>query len=96
MARFLFRLPDVGEGVTEAEIMDWHVKHNRALHERLLALRVVTESIPWVNGSERQSVIEVAPNFWRATARYGFMERPDIPVLLRQAQAQGCVSGGWA
>ncbi|MFZ3325734.1 MAG: hypothetical protein WA231_07485 [Methylocella sp.] len=33
---------------------------------------------------------EVAPNFWRATARYGFMERPDIPVLLRQAHTQGC------
>jgi KUP system potassium uptake protein len=71
-------------------VMAWHVKHNRALHEQLLALRVVTESIPWVNESERQSVIEVAPNFWRATARYGFMERPDIPVLLRQAHTQGC------
>ncbi|MDQ6869675.1 MAG: KUP/HAK/KT family potassium transporter [Pseudomonadota bacterium] len=71
-------------------VMDWHVKHNRALHEQLLALRVVTESIPWVNESERQSVIAVVPNFWRATARYGFMERPDIPALLRQAQAQGC------
>ncbi len=71
-------------------VMDWHVKHNRALHEQLLALRVLTESIPWVEESERQSVIEVAPNFWRATARYGFMERPDIPVLLRQAQAQDC------
>ncbi len=35
-------------------------------------------------------MIEVAPNFWRATARYGFMERPDIPVLLRQARAKGC------
>jgi len=71
-------------------VMDWHVRHNRALHEQLLVLRVVTESIPWVKESERQSVIEVAPNFWRTTARYGFMERPDIPVLLRQAQAQGC------
>ena len=27
---------------------------------------------------------EVAPNFWRATARFGFMERPDIPVLLNR------------
>jgi KUP system potassium uptake protein len=71
-------------------VMAWHVKHNRALHEQLLVLRVVTESIPWVNELERQSVIEVAPNFWRATARYGFMERPDIPALLRQARAQGC------
>jgi KUP system potassium uptake protein len=71
-------------------VMVWHVKHNRALHEQLLAFRVVMESIPWVKESERQSVTEVAPNFWRATARYGFMERPDIPVLLRQAHTQDC------
>ena len=36
------------------------------------------------------ATIEVAPNFWRVTARYGFMERPDIPALLRQAREQGC------
>jgi KUP system potassium uptake protein len=31
-----------------------------------------------------------APRFWRATARYGFMERPDIPVLLQTACTGGC------
>ena len=34
-------------------VMVWHVKHNRALHEHLFALNVVTESIPWVKDSER-------------------------------------------
>ncbi|HUB63420.1 MAG TPA: potassium transporter Kup [Methylocella sp.] len=71
-------------------VVVWHVKHNKALHEHLFALRVVTESVPWVKESERLATIEVAPNFWRATARYGFMERPDIPALLRQAHVQGC------
>ncbi|MGB6175854.1 MAG: KUP/HAK/KT family potassium transporter [Methylocella sp.] len=94
-ARKIPRVPGAGVFLTWTSsgtppVMDWHVRHNRALHEQLLVLRVVTESIPWVKESERQSVIEVAPNFWRATARYGFMERPDIPILLRQAQAQGC------
>ena len=28
--------------------------------------------------------------FLCVTARYGFMERPDIPALLRQAREQGC------
>jgi len=51
---------------------------------------IVTESIPQIKESERLATIEVAPNFWRATARYGFMERPDIPNLLKQARAQGC------
>jgi KUP system potassium uptake protein len=71
-------------------LMVWHVKHNRALHEHLFALRVVTESVPWIKESERLALLEVAPNFWRATARHGFMERPDIPKFLQQAREQGC------
>jgi KUP system potassium uptake protein len=74
-------------------VVVWHVKHNRALHDHLFALRVVTESIPRIKESERLATIEMAPNFWRATARYGFMERPDIPNLLKQAREQGCSIG---
>jgi KUP system potassium uptake protein len=72
-------------------VMIWHVKHNRALHERLFVLNVVTESVSWVRTADRLTVAEVAPNFWRARARYGFMERPDIPALLQQAHdTYGC------
>ena len=71
-------------------VMVWHLKHNRALHERLFVLTVNTEPIPWVQSSERLAIEEIAPRFWRASARYGFMERPDIPALLRQACEQGC------
>ena len=71
-------------------VMVWHLKHNRALHERLFVLTAITESVPWIDAAERLSVTEIAPRFWRATARYGFMERPDIPALLAQARAGGC------
>jgi KUP system potassium uptake protein len=71
-------------------LMVRHVKHNRALHADLFALRVVTDSVPWIKESERLALLEVAPNFWRAVARHGFMERPDIPKLLQQAREQGC------
>jgi KUP system potassium uptake protein len=71
-------------------IMVWHVTHNRALHERLLVLTVHPESVPWLEESERLTIQEIAPKFWRASARYGFMERPDIPALSRQAYEQGC------
>ena len=33
MGRYLFRLPDVGEGVTEAEIVAWHVKPGDRIRE---------------------------------------------------------------
>jgi KUP system potassium uptake protein len=71
-------------------VMVWHVKHNRALHEKLLVLTVTTDSVPWIEDSERLTFEEIAPRFWRAAARYGFMERPDIPALLHHAHGLGC------
>jgi len=71
-------------------VMVWHVKQNRALHEHVLALRVLVDSVPWIPDSERLSVTMIAPNVWRATAHYGFMERPDIPALLAEARDHGC------
>jgi KUP system potassium uptake protein len=70
--------------------MTFHVKHNRALHQHLFALTMVTRSTPWVRQEERLTIVSVAPDFWRGTARYGFMETPDIPKLLRDSQRYGC------
>ncbi|MEP9372746.1 KUP/HAK/KT family potassium transporter [Mesorhizobium sp. KR1-2] len=74
-------------------VMVRHVERNRALHEHLLALTVEIQSIPRIKSKARLSMEEVAPNFWRAIAQYGFMERPDIPALLRQAQIKECGIG---
>jgi len=71
-------------------VMIWHVKHNRALHEHLFVLRVEILSVPWVAPANRLSIVEVAPNFWRAEARFGFMERPHIPELLASSKSLGC------
>ncbi len=89
------RVPGTALFLTRTErdvppVMEWHVKHNRALHSRIFVLTVTTESVPWITDAERLHFEEIAPNFWRATARYGFMERPDIPKLLRKAYAGGC------
>ena len=67
--------------------MLWHVKHNRALHSHLIALVVRTEPIPWVGEDARVTTEQIGDNFWRLSARYGFMERPDIPRLLELAHA---------
>src|SRR5215831_15360227 len=71
-------------------VMIWHVKHNRALHEHLFVLRVDVLSVPWVAAGNRLSIEEIVPNFWRAEARFGFMERPHIPELLTSSKALGC------
>jgi KUP system potassium uptake protein len=87
------RVPGTGVFLTRTArdappVMIWHVKHNRALQENLFVLNVVTESIPWIKNSERLLLAEVQPNYWRATVKFGFMERPDIPAVLKQACLQ--------
>jgi KUP system potassium uptake protein len=89
------RVPGTAVFITRAQkdappVLVWHIKHNRALHERVLILTAVTESVPRIRRGVRLKVEGVAPGMWRAMARFGFMERPDVPALLRQANALGC------
>jgi KUP system potassium uptake protein len=89
------RVPGTAVFLTRAQrdtppVMVWHVKHNRSLHHRVLALTVMIEPIPRVADSDRASASPMGPEFWRAVARFGFMERPDIPRLLVQLQGLGC------
>jgi KUP system potassium uptake protein len=53
-------------------------------------LNAVGESVPRINDSQRLVLTEVQPNYWRGTAHFGFMERPDIPAVLKQASVQHC------
>jgi KUP system potassium uptake protein len=71
-------------------VMVWHVKHNRALHEHLFVLRVEIHSVPWISSGKRMTIEEVAPDFWRGHAHFGFMERPHIPELLAAGKSLGC------
>ena len=89
------RVPGTAVFLTRAQkdappVLVWHIKHNRALHERVLILTAHIEPVPRIRGSERLTIEDVAPGMWRATARFGFMERPDVPTLLRQANTLGC------
>ncbi len=91
------RVPGTGVFLTRTErgappVMVWHVKHNRALHEYVFVLRVEVLPVPWVDPSNRITLETVAHNFWRAEARFGFMERPHIPELLAQSKSQGCTA----
>ena len=43
MARFLFRLPDIGEGITQAEIVTWHVRVGQRIAEDQSLCDVMTD-----------------------------------------------------
>jgi KUP system potassium uptake protein len=94
-AKGIPRVPGTAVFLTRTEqdtppVMIWHIKHNRALHQHLFVLHVEILSVPWVASAKRIAVTEVAKDFWRADARFGFMERPHIPELLTASKSLGC------
>ena len=70
-------------------VLSWHVKQNRSLHENVLALTLTTVSTPRVAEESRVTLTREANHFWRAEARYGFMERADVVRTLAECQRRG-------
>lgn len=66
-------------------VLIWHVKRNHALQENIFILNIITQSIPWVKTANRLTVEEVYPKVWRGVASYGFMQRPNVPTVLKNA-----------
>jgi KUP system potassium uptake protein len=60
-----------------------HLRHNQALHERILLVKVVVDDEPRVPTVDRVKVEALSSGFYRITVRYGFMQSPNIPVALR-------------
>ena len=65
-----------------------HLKHNKALHERVVLLSVIGAETPAVEPAGRVSVEELGQGFFRVTATYGFMEQPSMPEILQLCDAQ--------
>ncbi|WP_392538637.1 potassium transporter Kup [Legionella sp. 227] len=66
----------------------WHVRQNRALQKKVFILKIDTKSIPWVKSTERITLKKIYPNVWRIVASYGFMERPNVPRVMRQVMSK--------
>jgi KUP system potassium uptake protein len=94
-ARGVPRVPGTAVFLTRAvggvpPVMVWHLRQNRSLHERVVVLRVLTASKPRVHWPDLMTVAREGDSVWRVTAHFGFMQRPDIPKLLAEAQKKGC------
>ncbi|UZF95381.1 potassium transporter Kup [Bosea sp. NBC_00550] len=69
------------------------VRHNHALHERVLLVTGKLEEIPRVPDENRMQVIELAPGVTRVILHFGFMETPRIPDGLRCGADRGLLPG---
>ena len=68
MARYEFKLPDIGEGIAEAEIVAWHVKVGDTIKEDQPLVDVMTEKAENDFEEKRDAAFEAltgAPGFRR-------------------------------
>ncbi len=66
-----------------------NIKHNRVLHEQNITVTIETQEIPHVPPKERMQAQELGESFYRVVLRYGFMEDPDVPSVLRKLSQNG-------
>jgi KUP system potassium uptake protein len=66
-----------------------HVERLRVLHEHLVILTIATARVPYTQRGKRTTVEELGGGLYRVTGTYGFMEHPDVPALLAEAQRSG-------
>ncbi|MCP3099058.1 potassium transporter Kup [Myxococcus sp. K15C18031901] len=66
-----------------------NLKHNKVLHEQVVLLTILSEDVPHVPPAERVEVEPLEQGFVRVVARYGFMENPSIPDVLKRCREKG-------
>jgi KUP system potassium uptake protein len=66
-----------------------NIKFNRVMHERVVLLTVVTREVPRVAAAKRLTVTPVCEGIVRLVAQVGFMEKPNITAILRDAESLG-------
>jgi KUP system potassium uptake protein len=66
-----------------------HVKANKVLHENVVLLSIITQEVPYALESDRLEVREIGEGVWRALARYGYMESPDVTMLIEEIRNRG-------
>ncbi len=65
------------------------LKHNQVLHEQVVLLTIMTLNDPTVPEEARVRVTQLHAGFWRVIGRYGFMETPNVPDIMKRAASQG-------
>ena len=63
-----------------------NLQTNRVLHSQTIVMTLHTASVPRVDFGSRVRLHELRPGLYRVVATIGFMDRPDVPALLREAQ----------
>jgi KUP system potassium uptake protein len=66
-----------------------HLKHTKVLHERVVLLSLMSSNIPNVKAADRVKVDSLGQGFYRVVASSGYMQRPDVPEIMKLASKFG-------
>ncbi|HWA85073.1 MAG TPA: KUP/HAK/KT family potassium transporter [Opitutus sp.] len=66
-----------------------HVKSNRSLHQTIVLLSIATEDVPHVPFKRQLTMTEVGEGIWRAIGHYGYMQSPDVSLLIERIRDGG-------
>jgi KUP system potassium uptake protein len=69
-----------------------NVKHNHILHEKVVLLSIKTTDAPTVLAGERIKLTDLGQGFYRVEAFYGFMQKPNVPQILKILAQYGLVT----
>jgi len=67
-----------------------HLRQFKVLPETVVSLTIHFKPIPRIPEPERVAVEHLTEGLWHVAIQFGFVEIPNIPVALTQAQGQGC------
>ncbi len=90
LAQVVARLPGTGifmsSSTTHAPPVLVHmIERERALHEKVVLLTVLTETIPELPEDRRLQVRSFGHDIYQVIASYGFMEEPNVPKVVGEA-----------
>ncbi len=64
-------------------------KHNKVLHQQVVLVTIMTERVPEVPNATRLQVKDLGRGFFQIIARYGYMQRPNVPNIMADCEGYG-------
>jgi len=66
-----------------------NIEHNGVVHQRVIILQIEIAHTPRIDPVRRVSIEEILPGVYSITARFGFMETPDVGEALKSCRTRG-------
>ena len=66
-----------------------NIEHNGVVHQRVIILQIEIAHTPRLDPVRRVSIAEILPGVYSITARFGFMETPDVSEALKSCRTRG-------